>query len=173
MIKMLYSESLRSSRVSIGDPRSILMKRNSSFNLVLAQCPDRTINCDLEGVETRIDLEPCETCPSCYGRNRGWCSEIREELGVRLRTVRVAGALRYDYPHRAVRFRIFRCRLVHGARPNPLSGSALRWVAPRGLRRLHFPPANRTLVAQLGGALPASPSRGKIPQTRRSREVRR
>ena len=77
--------------------------------------------------------------------------ELREELGIGVRSVRPLCRLRHRYPGRPVfEFRVFRCAIASGT-PRPLDAEALRWVTPRQLARYRFPPANRPLISRLVG----------------------
>jgi len=76
--------------------------------------------------------------------------ELREELGVSVRAIRLFDGFRYRYTGRAVVFKIFRCTIA-GGRPRPLDAQTLRWVPASRLARYRFPPANRFLIARLTG----------------------
>ena len=74
--------------------------------------------------------------------------ELMEELGVQV-TIRQQERIvthRYDYGE--VELHFYRCTLTQGE-PAPLSGQALRWVAPNELADYPFPPANRPLIDEL------------------------
>ena len=86
--------------------------------------------------------EPGESWEACLRR------ELREELGVAVRSVQPFGATRYRYPDGMVCFRVFRCAIAGGT-PRPLDAQALRWVTPRQLSRYWFPPANQPLLKRL------------------------
>ena len=87
--------------------------------------------------------DPGESWETCLRR------EIREELGVTVKTVRPFGSLRYRYPGRPMcYFEVYRCAIARGI-PRPLAAAALRWVSPRQLARYRFPPANQPLIARL------------------------
>ena len=92
--------------------------------------------------------EPDESWESCLRR------ELREELGVSVRSVRSLGIARYRDPRRSVFLRVYRCAIAQG-RPRPLKSRTLRWVLPRRLGRYRFPPANRSLIARLSAPFPA------------------
>ena len=86
--------------------------------------------------------QPGESWEACLRR------EVREELGITIRSVQPFLTLRHRYRSRAVVFKVFRCAIAHGT-PRPLAAQALRWVPARGLRRYRFPPANRLLLQRL------------------------
>jgi len=107
--------------------------------------------------------EPGESWEACLRR------ELREELGVGLRSIRPYGTMRYRYADRTVFFRAFRCAIASG-KPRPLDAQALRWVRPNRLRRYRFPPANQPLLERLWSPTPPRrggpsglPLRGDIP----------
>lgn len=81
--------------------------------------------------------------------------ELREELGIAVRAVRVFGRLQHRDPDRRISFRIYRCQVARG-RPRPLGTQAVRWVTSAELPRYRFPPADRALLARLSreGSLP-------------------
>ena len=75
--------------------------------------------------------------------------ELREELGVAVRTIRPFDRMRHRFPDGIVSFKVFRCQLARGSRPRALDAQTLRWVPPGALRRFRFPPANRSLIVRL------------------------
>ncbi len=83
-----------------------------------------------------------ESWPACVRR------ELREELGVEVVCLGRLSPIRFSYPDRRVRLEVFRCRIVVG-RPSPHGAQAIRWVRPRQLARLRFPPANARLIRRL------------------------
>jgi mutator protein MutT len=74
--------------------------------------------------------------------------ELREELGISVRGVRMFADLRHEYRNRPIRFRVFKCRIARGL-PKPLEADALAWVTSGELVRYRFPPANRLLIKRL------------------------
>ncbi len=74
--------------------------------------------------------------------------ELREELGVTVKSVRYVTQMRYRYPKGWLSFRVFRCGIA-GGRPQPLAAQTLRWVSPTALTHYRFPPANIRLIMQL------------------------
>ena len=89
--------------------------------------------------------QPGESWPACLRR------ELREELGITVRSVRPFVTLRYRYRSRSVVCQVFRCAIAQGT-PRPLAAQALRWVPARRLCRYRFPPANRSLLQRLCGS---------------------
>jgi len=94
---------------------------------------------------------PGESWQRCLRR------ELREELGIRVGTLRPFCRLYHRYRGREAFFLVFRCA-VDGGRPRPLAAQALRWVSAGELHRYRFPPANRPLIARLSGDCSARPS---------------
>ena len=78
--------------------------------------------------------------------------EVREELGITIRTTARLASLCFQYPDRTVQLEVFRCRLVEGS-PQPLGCQAIRWASASSLARLRFPPADRLLIRRLGRAI--------------------
>ncbi len=74
--------------------------------------------------------------------------ELREELGVAVRSITLYGHMRHEFQDGTVQFRVFRCLIARG-NPRPLDAQALRWVWPQQLPRYQFPPANRSLISRL------------------------
>ncbi len=74
--------------------------------------------------------------------------ELREELGVSVRSLRPDGRFAYGYADRRVAFTVFRCAIARGT-PRPLAARALRWVTASQLTRYRFPPANRRLIRRI------------------------
>ena len=88
--------------------------------------------------------EPGEAWTACLRR------EVREELGVAIRSLHFVMTLRgrYQGTQRPIVFRVFRCAIARGT-PRPLSADALRWVPAGRLARYRFPSANAPLLARL------------------------
>lgn len=99
--------------------------------------------------------EPGEPWKACLRR------EVREELGVALGQLKWWGRLRHRYQRKTFEFNVFRCSIVRGT-PRPLAARALRWVSAAQFGRYRFPPANRPLIARLGGKLPRPRAGGII-----------
>ena len=87
--------------------------------------------------------EPAETLEACLIR------EIDEELGCRADVRQELLSVSHDYTDRTVRLHFFRCDLT--GEPQALLGQEIRWVAPRELRALNFPPADEELIQMLAG----------------------
>ncbi len=88
--------------------------------------------------------EPREAPEQCLER------ELREELGVRARVGEEIYRTEYAYANRVLDLRFFRCGLDD--EPQPLLGQEIRWVLPRELATLRFPPADAELVERLGAS---------------------
>ena len=86
--------------------------------------------------------EPHEPWTACLRR------ELREELGVAVRALRMLTTLRYRYPDGTVSLKVYACSIARGT-PRPLAAQTLRWVSSAQLRRYRFPPANRRLLGRL------------------------
>lgn len=82
--------------------------------------------------------EPGESHEDCLRR------ELLEELGVGGEIGAEILSTEHAYADRVIRLHFRRCRL--DGPPRPLLGQELRWVAPRDLRTLDFPPADRELI---------------------------
>lgn len=74
--------------------------------------------------------------------------ELREEVGLDVRTVRPLTPIDHTYPHGAIRLHAMVCRRI-GGQPVPLQVAELRWVSPAELAGYDFPPANRPLLAEV------------------------
>jgi len=86
--------------------------------------------------------EPGESWEACLRR------EVREELGVAVKSLCLFATVRYRYAPHSVFLKVYRCAIA-GDRPRPLGTAALRWVPRERLSRYRFPPANRSLLAKL------------------------
>ncbi len=86
--------------------------------------------------------EPGESWETCLRR------ELREEIGVSVRSIRLFGRMRHEFHDGTVFFRVFRCVIARG-KPRPLDSQAIRWIATSQLYRYRFPPANRQIISQL------------------------
>lgn len=75
--------------------------------------------------------------------------ELAEELSASFSVGEKLETVRWDYPERTVVIHFFRCRLESGT-IEPRESQAMEWVAPRRLKELEFPPADRALIARLG-----------------------
>ena len=86
--------------------------------------------------------EPGESWELCLRR------ELREELGIAVRSITPCGRMRHEFDDGTVLFRVFRCVIARGT-PRPLDAQALQWVARNELKQYQFPPANRLLIEKL------------------------
>ena len=85
--------------------------------------------------------EPSETLAACLRR------EIREELDVDSRIGDEVFTTTHTYPERSVTLHFLRCDLL--GEPSPQMGQEMRWVRPRELGGLAFPPADAELIQRL------------------------
>ena len=72
--------------------------------------------------------------------------ELREELGVEVRTSSHLTDVRYDYPEYSVLLKVFSCFQFDGE-PEGMEGQVIEWVAPNRLNDYQFPDANASIVA--------------------------
>lgn len=75
--------------------------------------------------------------------------ELREEVALELLAARPLIDIVHDYGDRCVVLRCYRCKVFDPTLARPLASTGLRWVEPRELLALPFPPANDTLLARL------------------------
>jgi 8-oxo-dGTP diphosphatase len=80
------------------------------------------------------------------GRFAALVREIAEELGIHIRQARPLIRVRHRYPEREVLLDVWRVERFEGE-PYGREGQEVRWVARPELRRIHFPDANRPIVA--------------------------
>jgi len=74
--------------------------------------------------------------------------ELAEELGVDARVGDRLAVVPWTYPEKRVVLHFFRCAI--GDQPvEPREGQPIRWVTPREMARLPFPPADGALIEQL------------------------
>ena len=81
--------------------------------------------------------------------------ELAEELGVTLRRCHPLLLLRHDYADRVVELEVFVVDEYRGE-PRALEAQPLQWVAVTELAQHGLLPADRPIVAALGGAADAS-----------------
>jgi len=74
--------------------------------------------------------------------------EIREELGLKIRTDDEFFTVDHDYPTKSVRLHFFNCTVLEGV-AQPLNVADLRWVNPADLDNYQFPPADAELITKL------------------------
>lgn len=77
--------------------------------------------------------------------------EIREEMGIEVRVLRAWDPIEYSYPEFDVVLYAFECQLDSGE-PQAGDGRETAWVQPGDLSDFPFPPANKSLLAQLRSA---------------------
>jgi A/G-specific adenine glycosylase len=75
--------------------------------------------------------------------------ELREEVGLELLAARHLVDFSHDYGDRYLSFHCYRCKVFDATLARPLASSELRWVTPRELLALGFPPANAPLLERL------------------------
>jgi mutator protein MutT len=75
--------------------------------------------------------------------------ELREELAVAASVGARLLVSTHDYADRRVELHFFSCQIE--GEPAAMLGQEIRWVGPRELQSLQFPPADRELVALLAG----------------------
>lgn len=78
--------------------------------------------------------------------------EVREELGIEVRPLRVLESLDHEYPDIHVRLIPFLCQLERGE-PRALAAQQVRWVELAELKEHAFPPANTELIAEIARGL--------------------
>jgi 8-oxo-dGTP diphosphatase len=88
--------------------------------------------------------EPGESHATCLER------EIREELGVGLRTGREIYAVSHAYPDRIVELHFLASTLAD--EPRAMLGQEMRWVRREDLAALAFPPADEALIQLLSAS---------------------
>jgi mutator protein MutT len=88
---------------------------------------------------------PGETPEACAER------EVLEEVGVACAARAVRLPIRFAYPDRVVCLHPVDCD-YRGGPPRPLQVAEWAWVLPADLDRYPFPPANKSLIAQLRAA---------------------
>ncbi len=85
--------------------------------------------------------DPGETLEACLAR------ELMEELAASAAVGRKLLATRHAYPEKTVELHFFECTLA--TEPAPQLGQQMRWILPRDLAAMAFPPADRELIALL------------------------
>lgn len=76
--------------------------------------------------------------------------EIDEELAVGCAVGELILRTTHDYPERSVTLAFYRCALT--GEPAAALGQEMRWVEPRELADLAFPPADEELIALLSSS---------------------
>jgi mutator protein MutT len=93
--------------------------------------------------------EPDETLEECLRR------ELREELGITVRTVRFLLSVEHEYESRSISLHLFECSSPP-EEPRPLGCAALKWVRPEHLEGYPMPPADLKFLPLL--------TKGTLPQ---------
>ncbi|MCD4717223.1 MAG: (deoxy)nucleoside triphosphate pyrophosphohydrolase [Desulfobacterales bacterium] len=71
--------------------------------------------------------------------------EIREELGLRVKTDRALLTVDHDYGSKAISLHVFNCTCLAGE-PKALEGQEIRWVAPGDFFKFFFPPPDMKVL---------------------------
>ncbi|MBW2029583.1 MAG: 8-oxo-dGTP diphosphatase MutT [Deltaproteobacteria bacterium] len=83
--------------------------------------------------------EEGETLSACLER------EIKEELGMRVKAGRLLFSVGHEYDTKAITLHVFQCTELEGE-PKAMEGQEARWVHPRELPNLGFPPPDKTII---------------------------
>ena len=83
--------------------------------------------------------EQGESLRECLAR------EIKEELGLTVEAEEAILTVVHDYGTKQVSLHFFQCRPLSGE-PKPLQSDEMRWVRPKDLRLLSFPPPDRAMI---------------------------
>ena len=86
--------------------------------------------------------EDNETLEECLER------EIREELGMEVRTGIRLKTVHHEYEAKAITLHVFHCTHVNG-RPLPLEDQEYRWVKPEELNHYTFPPPDLEIIEMI------------------------
>ncbi len=84
-------------------------------------------------------MEEAETLEECIVR------EIKEELGVEIKTEKYLLSVNHEYETKIVNLHIFECSLVNGS-PTPMEGQDMKWVRPCDMSEYNFPPPDIEVV---------------------------
>jgi len=81
------------------------------------------------------------------GESLGECleREIREELGLRVKTDQAFLTVEHDYGSKAISLHVFNCTCLAGE-PKALECQEIRWVAQGDLFKFSFPPPDMKVV---------------------------
>ncbi|MEX0719031.1 MAG: A/G-specific adenine glycosylase [Balneolaceae bacterium] len=74
--------------------------------------------------------------------------ELKEELGVRVKTYQEFMVLKHTYSHFSITLHAYKCRLTSG-NPKPKESQEVRWVEKLELEQYPFPKANKMLTEKL------------------------
>ncbi len=99
--------------------------------------------------------EPGEQLAACMRR------EVREELGLRLTSLKKWVVVEHAYPERCVRLHFYLCEVsdAEARRAHPHDSADMRWVDARALALLEFPAADVPVLRRLTRRLTAMESR--------------
>lgn len=75
--------------------------------------------------------------------------EVQEELSVDVLSARHILTFHYDYGDRYLIFHLYRCRVFHPEKAQPVVSRQLRWVTPAEFVELDFPPANKPIIERM------------------------
>lgn len=84
-------------------------------------------------------MEESETLEECIVR------EIKEELGVVIKPVKLLLTVSHEYETKIVDLFIFECILVNGS-PLPMEGQAMKWITPSDMSGYTFPPPDIKVI---------------------------
>jgi 8-oxo-dGTP diphosphatase len=84
-------------------------------------------------------LEEGESLGECLER------EIREELGIKVKTDKALLTVDHDYGSKAISLHVFNC-ICSAGEPKALEGQEIRWVAPGDLFKFSFTPPDMKVV---------------------------
>jgi len=74
--------------------------------------------------------------------------EVREELGITVRTIRPLVIVQHAYSHFSVTLHVFTCTFASGT-PQCRTCVDFKWVHPKQLKNYAFPAANKKIIAAL------------------------
>lgn len=86
--------------------------------------------------------EGLESLRACLER------EIREELGLEVKAERYLHSVQYEYDAKSITLHFFQCT-TFGGTPKTLENQKIKWVYPKELEDLTFPPPDQTIIQEL------------------------